>query len=296
MSQKKIAVIGIPGKWSTEVLADAIEEKTGFRLVLDMREVSADLAAKKLWAHDVDLCDMDGIIVKKISQQYSPHTLDRIELLRLAESQGVRIFTSPEKIVRMIDRLACTMTLSNAAIPMPETIITESIVDAFDAVTKFGAAVFKPLYSTKAQGMTLIEADWPDIQIRNQIEAFYKENPMMYIQKKMDISGKDYGMVFIGGKYYGTYARVSKSGVWNTTINSGGKYARHKPPQSTIDLAEKAQELFDMDFTTVDVADTPDGPIVFEVSAFGGFRGAKEGLGIDAADLYADYALAEVGA
>ena len=91
-------------------------------------------------------------------------------------------------------------------------------------------------------------------------------------------------MVFIGGKYHGTYARVSKSGVWNTTINSGGKYAKHKPPQSTIDLAEKAQELFGMDFTTVDVADTPDGPIVFEVSAFGGFRGAKEGLGIDAAD------------
>jgi ribosomal protein S6--L-glutamate ligase len=296
MSQKKIAVIGIPGKWSTEVLADAIEEKTGFRLVMDMREVSADLAAKKLWAHDVDLCEMDGIIVKKISQQYSPHTLDRIELLRLAESRGVRVFTSPEKIVRMIDRLACTMTLSNAGIPMPETIITESIVDAFDAVTKFGAAVFKPLYSTKAQGMTLIEADWPDIQIRNQIKAFNKENPMMYIQKKLDLSGKDYGMVFIGGKYYGTYARVSKSGVWNTTINSGGKYARHKPPQSTIDLAEQAQELFDMDFTTVDVADTPDGPIVFEVSAFGGFRGAKEGLGIDAADLYADYVLAEVGA
>jgi len=253
MSQKKIAVIGIPGKWSTEVLADAIEEKTGFRLVLDMQQVSADLAAKKLWAHDVDLCEMDGIIVKKISQQYSPHTLDRIELLRLAESQGVRVFTSPEKIVRMIDRLACTMTLSNAGIPMPPTIITESIADAFDAVTKFGAAVFKPLYSTKAQGMTLIEADWPDIQIRNQIEAFYKENPMMYIQKKLDISGKDYGMVFM-------------------------------------------QELFDMDFTTVDVADTPDGPIVFEVSAFGGFRGAKEGLGIDAADLYANYVLAELDA
>jgi tetrahydromethanopterin:alpha-L-glutamate ligase len=294
MSQKKIAVIGIPGKWSTEVLADAIEKKTGFRLVLDMEEVSADLGAKKLLAHGVDLCEMDGIIVKKISQQYSPHTLDRIELLRLAENQGVRIFTSPGKIVRMVDRLACTMTLSNAAIPMPDTIVTESIADAFDAVKKFGAAVFKPLYSTKAQGMTLIEAGWPDVQIRNQIESFNRDNPMMYIQKKLDLSGKDYGMLFIGGKYHGTYARVSKNGVWNTTINSGGKYAKHKPPQATIDLAERAQELFNMDFTTVDVADTPDGPIVFEVSAFGGFRGAKEGLGIDAADLYADYALAEL--
>ena len=50
-----------------------------------------------------------------------------------------------------------------------------------------------------------------------------------------------------------------------------------------------------MDFTTVDVAETADGPIVFEVSAFGGFRGALEGAGIDAAAAYADYAIARVG-
>ncbi|MCW9045345.1 MAG: ATP-grasp family protein, partial [Alphaproteobacteria bacterium] len=82
--------------------------------------------------------------------------------------------------------------------------------------------------------------------------------------------------------------------AWNTTINSGGKYALHEPPQSTIDLATKAQALFGMDFTTVDVADTPDGPIVFEVSAFGGFKGAKEGIGFDAATAYADYVLKEL--
>jgi tetrahydromethanopterin:alpha-L-glutamate ligase len=44
-----------------------------------------------------------------------------------------------------------------------------------------------------------------------------------------------------------------------------------------------------MDYTTVDMAETEDGPVVFEVSAFGGFRGAKEGLGINVAELYVDY-------
>jgi tetrahydromethanopterin:alpha-L-glutamate ligase len=36
--------------------------------------------------------------------------------------------------------------------------------------------------------------------------------------------------------------------------------------------------------------------VVFEVSAFGGFRGAKEGIGIDAAALYCDYVLEKLGA
>ena len=177
---------------------------------------------------------------------------------------------------------------------MPDTVVTEDVDAAQDAINKFGAAVFKPLYSTNARGMCVIEAGQDPSAMRAEIEAFRAENPMMYIQRKLDLPGRDYGMVFLGGAYLGTYARVAQSDTWNTTIHSGGKYALHEPPQSTIDLAAKAEALFGMDFTTVDVADTDDGPIVFEVSAFGGFKGAKEGIGIDAADLYADYMIEKV--
>ncbi|WP_417796323.1 GAK system ATP-grasp enzyme [Terasakiella pusilla] len=291
---KKIAVIGIPGKWSTEVLADALEERTGFRLVLDMAEVHADLETNSLWARGVNLCELDGLAVKKISQVYSPNTLDRIELLRLAENKGVQVFSKAETIIRMIDRLSCTVTLRNGGIPMPKTQVCESVDTAMEIVKTYGEAVFKPLFSTKARGMCVISADLDDATMRAEIEAFKQDNPVMYIQQKLDLPGRDYGMVFLGGRYLGTYARVSQNESWNTTINSGGKYALHEPPQSTIDLASKAERLFGMDFTTVDVADTPDGPIVFEVSAFGGFKGAKEGIGIDAAALYADYILEEL--
>ena len=43
MTELKIGVIGIPGKWSTEALADAIEARTGFRRVIDMGAVALDL-------------------------------------------------------------------------------------------------------------------------------------------------------------------------------------------------------------------------------------------------------------
>jgi tetrahydromethanopterin:alpha-L-glutamate ligase len=44
----RIGVIGIPGKWSTETLADAVEKQTGFRLVVDMADISLDLE-KTCW-------------------------------------------------------------------------------------------------------------------------------------------------------------------------------------------------------------------------------------------------------
>lgn len=291
-TDRKIGVVGIPGKWSTETLADAVEERTGHRLVIDMAEVELDLAGRRLLCHGRDLCALDALIVKKISSVYSPNTLDRLEMLRVAEAAGVRVFSRAETMLRMIDRLACTVTLRNGGIPMPETRVTEDVDAALAAVEEFRKAVFKPLYSTKARGMEVIEAGEG---ARSAIEAFKADNPVMYIQKKLALPGRDLGMVFLGGRYLGTYARVSGGDAWNTTIHSGGRYEAFEPPKETIELAARAEALFGMDFTTVDVADSEQGPIVFEVSAFGGFRGAKEGIGIDAAALYVEHVLKELG-
>ncbi|MCU7940077.1 MAG: GAK system ATP-grasp enzyme [gamma proteobacterium symbiont of Bathyaustriella thionipta] len=295
---KKIGVIGIPGKWSTETLADAIEKQTGFRLVIDMSKVSLDLSSNTLnyleAGRKINLCDLDGLIIKKISAEYNPNTLDRLELLLIAQSQGVKIFSSPEKIMRLIDRLSCTVILRKAGLPMPDTVVTEDINEAIATVKNFSSAVFKPLFSTKARGMIIIDADSPDTQIKKEIEQFQSEHQMMYIQKKINLPGQDLGLVFLGGQYLGTYARVNQSGTWNTTINSGGRYAQFSPSEEIISIAQQAQDLFSMDFTTVDIAETDEGPIVFEVSAFGGFQGALDGIGIKAAQLYAEYVLNKI--
>jgi tetrahydromethanopterin:alpha-L-glutamate ligase len=295
---KKIGVVGIPGKWSTETLADAVEQRTGFRLVIDMSKVSLDLSKNELNFLDADkkinLCDLDGLIIKKISAEYNPNTLDRLELLLIAQSQGVKIFSSPEKIMRLIDRLSCTVMLRKAGLPMPDTVVTEDINEAIETVNQFSSAVFKPLFSTKARGMVIIEASNSATQIKNEIEQFQSEHQMMYIQKKVNLPGQDLGLVFLAGEYLGTYARVNQSGTWNTTINSGGRYAPFSPSEKIISIAQQAQDLFSMDFTTVDIAETDDGPIVFEVSAFGGFQGALDGIGIKAAELYADYVISKV--
>ncbi|MBY6004951.1 GAK system ATP-grasp enzyme [Salipiger bermudensis] len=290
----KIGVIGTPGKWSTEALADALEARTGYRQVIDMARVTLDLEAGTLLCDGIDLCALDGLVVKKVAESYSPDALDRLEMLRVAEAKGVRVFSPATAILRLMDRLACTVTLSAAGAPMPPTTITEDEDTARAALERYGAAVFKPLFSTKARGMMLLEAGAPDAEA--QIAAFKAANPVMYIQKKADLSGHDLGMVFLGGEYVCTYARVSQTDSWNTTIHSGGKYAPYEPDADLIELGRRAQAPFGLTFTTVDIALTPEGPIVFEVSAFGGYRGALEGCGIDAAALVADHVLGELRA
>jgi len=294
LPELKIGVIGIPGKWSTETLADVVAEKTGFRLVIDMQKVFLELERGHLIYSGQNLCELDALIVKKISANYSPNTLDRLELLRIAEKAGVRVFSRPENILRLIDRLSCTVTLRNHDIPMPDTCITEDIETALKAVENFGSAVFKPLYSSKARGMCIIDSKRDRSLMEKQIRDFNCHHPMMYIQKKIEPLGRDLGLVFLGNDYQGAYARIPQAGSWNTTINSGGRYAGYSASDDIIDLAYQAQAPFGMDFTTVDIAETERGPIVFEVSAFGGFRGSLEGGGVHVADRYVDYVLKDL--
>jgi ribosomal protein S6--L-glutamate ligase len=290
----RIGVVGLPGKWSTEVLADAVEAATGYRLVIDMGGVSLDLEQRRLYYRGEDLCRLDALVVKKISARYSPNTLDRLELLRVAEQAGVRVFSPAVNMLRLVDRLSCTVTLRNAGIPMPATRITEDPAAAVDAVQAFGSAIFKPLYSTRARGMCMIHAGSDAKKIERAVSDFHADHPMMYIQQKTDLPGRDLGLVFLGGEYLGCYARVADKDAWNTTIRSGGRYTAHHPDDGIIELAHRAQALFGMDYTTVDVAESRAGPLVFEVSAFGGFRGASEGAGIDAAQLYTEYVLQQL--
>ncbi|MGE4299630.1 MAG: GAK system ATP-grasp enzyme [Desulfovibrionaceae bacterium] len=293
-----IAVIGVPGGWSTELLADTVAERTGKRHLVDPAHLVLDLDAGTVRDDHIDLAAMDAIIVKKVGPRYSPMLLDRLEMLRyVRQRHGVRIFSDPMRIMGMIDRMSCTVTLRAGNIPMPPTVLTERVDQAVRYVHAWGRAIFKPLYTSKARGMIVVDAAKDDVEAR--VRDFQDEgNDVIYLQRMISHKPgefKDLGVTFMGGAYVATYARLGNGDSWNTTTHSGGRYEAYEPSQEIIALAHRAQALFGLDFTCVDVVETPEGPQVFEVSAFGGFRGLLEANSLNAAELYADYVLRHIG-
>ncbi len=288
----RLGVVGVRGGWSSELLARRAAEACGEEpLLIELERVSLDLATGRAMYEGHDLSQCAGLLLKKLGPEYSPGLLDRLEMLRFLEGRGVRMFSRPGAVMGLLDRLSCTTTLALGGVPMPPTTVTEDIDGAQEAVERYGEAILKPLFSTKARGMRLLK---PGPELRRQLEEYRAAQGFFYIQKTIALGERDLGIVFLGGDYLTTYARCRKPGAWNTTTEAGGKYAPFDPPQEIINLAWRAQNLFRLDFTCVDVALTDDGPQVFEVSAFGGFRGIQEARGIDAAKLYADYAARRV--
>ncbi|MBU2646643.1 MAG: GAK system ATP-grasp enzyme [bacterium] len=289
---KRIGVIGIPGKWSSEVLADTLEKKTGFRLLISMDDVSVNLEKRQVWFRDHNLATLDAVLVKKLASDYEPEMMNRLEILRFLEAQGVAVFSRPASIAGLLNRLNCTTTLCLGDIPIPPTVVTENVSEAHRAMKIFGTAVFKPLFTSKARGMQVIADSRSAL---DEIRAYQNNgNRTMYIQKFFPLPGKDLGLVFLGGKYLATYARVRQNSSWNTTTLSGGKYEPFEPDEKLIELGRRSQALFNLDFTCVDLAETETGPVVFEVSAFGGFRGLEVAHHMNAADLLVDHILAKM--
>lgn len=288
----RIGVVGVPGGWSSERLADAVAERTGQRVLIDLARVTLDLNSGAVRYQDLDLATFDALLVKKLGPKYSPGLLDRLEILHFLNERGVPVFSSPTAIMRLLDRLAGTVSLRLAGIPMPDTIVTEDVNAAVAAVERFGRAVLKPLFTSKARGMILVEAD---SQVRDRVNAFRAAgNPILYIQHAVELPGHDLGLAFLGGRYLAAYARVADGNSWNTTTRTGGKYEACNPAPEIIELARRAQAVFGLDFTGVDIAETPEGPVVFEVSAFGGFRGLLEACDLDVAPRFVEHVIGKL--
>lgn len=302
-AQKRIGVVGIHGGWSSETLADAVARATGRRILVSLDRARLELSSGRLLCPDqdgkpVDLCALDALCVKKVAAAYAPQMIDRLEMLRVPAARGVRVFSEPERILRLVDRLACSVTLAAAGLPLPPTTVTEDPDEALDAVRGYGRAVLKPLFSSKARGMLLVDAAaLAPGALAETIAEFRAANPVMYIQQALDLRGQDLGVCFLGGEYLGTYARQknpAQGQAWSTSTASGGRYAAFDPPREIIELARRAQAPFGLAFTCVDVALTDAGAFVFEVSAFGGFRGLLKARGIDVAELFTRHVLAEL--
>ncbi len=289
---KRIGVVGIHENWSSEKLLDTVARKTGSKFFIDMEKVCFDMETGKISTSEIDLATLDAIIVKKLGKEYSPNFLNRLSILNCLSNRGMKIYSHPQKISQVLNRLNCTLTLSQGGIPIPPTFITENIDEGVNAIRKFKKVVLKPLFSTKARGMTVLNES---MDVKDElIEYQNRGNNLIYIQKFVEIPEKDLGIVFLGGKYLATYARVGSKKSWNTTVFDGGRYEAYEPSKEMIEIAHRAQSLFGLDFTCVDLVETSQGPMVFEVSAFGGFKGLLDGCGIDASELYTNYVLGKV--
>lgn len=278
----RVAVAGIPGAWSTELLADSLRNEGIEAFTLSLADVLHDLGeGRVLWQQD-DLRDLDGVVVKKLGDQAAAASRLRLHPLRALEAQGVRIFSRPDVIDLAMDRYRMTMRLAEAGIPIPPTFAAESEASLDAAIAAIGDGVVKPVYTSKGRGMMRVPAGDSPVATALAAERYL-------VQRFVDAPGRDIGATVIGGVFVGAFYRIASDGEWMTTTDRGGRYEPCKLSDAGAELAERAAAAFGLDYTVVDLVEQGHDFLCYEVSAFGGFRGLWEASRVGAAAAYARY-------
>jgi ribosomal protein S6--L-glutamate ligase len=289
----RIAVVGHPGAWSTERLAEALRRQGAAAVVVDLAACAVRLPGPGVHVDGRPLA-VEAAVVKKIGDTAGGGAVrERLQILRHLEAGGVPVWSAPAAIETAVDRARMTVELVRAGLPVPETVITEDVAEAAAAVERFGCAILKPLFTSKGRGMQRLDPslDLPKLLARHALQV---PGPF-YLQRFVPHPGRDLGVAVLDGEYLGAYWRVAGRNQWMTTILAGGRYERAEPPAEAVQLALRAAAHFGLLFTGVDLVESPEGYRVLEVSAFGGFRGLLDGCGIDAAPLVAGAVLRRAG-
>lgn len=283
----RVAVAGVPGAWSTERLRDALAACGADAITVDPSACAVDLGDGAVWCEGVDLGTLDGVVVKKLGATTDPLAPSRVQLLYQLEHRGVRVFSRARAIGEVNDRYRMTQRLGQNGLPIPRTVVTESVWAADQVIRDWGRVVVKPLFTSKGRGMLLLDREHPR---RLALRRWRRSWRMpYYLQEFVPGAGRDIGVVVLDGRVLGAYYRVAEGGKWLTTTAAGGRYAPCPVTPEMGQVAVRAAGVFGLEFTGVDLVEAPGGYLVYEVSAFGGFAGLWRSQGIDAAKAYAEY-------
>jgi ribosomal protein S6--L-glutamate ligase len=283
----RVAVAGVPGAWSSERMREALQERDIDSFVFSLGDCLHELSTGRVTLGEQDLGELDGIIIKKLAPQDSAVARLRLHMMRSLEAQDVRIFSPAAVIERAMDRYGMNRELTAAGLPLPETIAFESVEGLRVAIDKLGDAVVKPVYTSKGRGMFRARAG-------EELPEWDPENGRWLAQRFVNAPGRDIGACVLGGRYVGAFYRVASEGRWMTTTLSGGHYEPCELDEHGQKIAVQAANLFGLDYTVVDLVEDGEDYLLYEVSAFGGFRGLWTANQIDVAGLYAEYIGGEV--
>jgi ribosomal protein S6--L-glutamate ligase len=283
----KVGVAGIPNAWSSERMAHALREDGADAFVFSLGDCLHDLSAGRVTLQGFDLTTLDAIVVKKLASQSDPAARLRLHMLRELESRGVRVFSPPSVIELVMDRYWMTMTLAGAGLPIPNTSSFESERAMLEAVRETPSAVIKPVYTSKGRGMVRVGEDGD----RFLADAWQDSDGRVLLQEFVQSPGRDIGACVLGGRFVGAFYRVAEEGRWMTTTAAGGRYQPCDLSPEGITLAERVAGLFGLDYTIVDLVESKDGLLIYEASAFGGFRGLWDASRHDVARDYARHIL-----
>lgn len=236
------------------------------------------------------LAELSAIIVRPIGRGSLEEIIFRMDLLHRLQRLGMYILNHPSAIERAVDKYYALSLLEENELPVPRTVVAESVDAALSAFTDLGEdVVVKPIFGSRGIGSTRVS----DIDVAERIfRALDFNHQVLYIQEFIPHGDYDLRLLVLGRRVLASMKRVAAS--WKTNISLGAKPVSYNPPCEIKAIAVNAAEALGCELAGVDILQTKKGPLVIEVNSQPGWKGLQTVTEINIADEIAGYVLAKV--
>jgi RimK family alpha-L-glutamate ligase len=235
-----------------------------------------------------DLSLLDRLIVLDLGANDIGTFFNRVGLLSALTEMGVEVINSVSAILLMRNKAETMRRLVSAGLPVPKTLITESIDDAAKFVQTHFPCVLKPITGFGGLGVQLIERDF-DLE---NIYDYLKFHSQMFgkgaylLQEYIEGPGYDIRALVLDDEVIATMQRVGGEGI-TTNIHSGGV-----PRTNTIDVTDlsiRAARSVKGRLVGVDIIPNADGELwILETNATPGWTGLQQVTKFDISQRIAD--------
>lgn len=236
----------------------------------------------------VDLSLLDLLIVLDIGATDIGAFFNRVGLLSALAEMRVRVVNSVSSLLLMRNKAETMRRLVSAGLPVPKTLITESIDDAATFVKEHFPCVLKPITGFGGLGVQLIEREF-DL---DNIYDYLKFHSQMFgkgaylLQEYVKSPGYDIRALVLDGEVIATMQRVGGEGI-TTNIHTGGV-----PRENTLDVTDlsvKSAKSVKGRLVGVDIIPDVDGALwVLEANATPGWTGLQQVTDFDISERIAD--------
>ncbi len=252
---------------------------------VDFRSLRAAVAEPpSVLGGGVDLTRVDGVVVRTMPGGTLEQIVFRMDALDALVKRGVPVVNRPRALETAIDKYLSLCRLTDTGIPVPQTVVCESLEtlgDAFDDLDR--DVVVKPLFGSEVGGIVhCTERRKLDAELSAVVEA----GRAVCVQRYVESDGADFRLLVVGDSVVAAMRRTAPPGEWITNIARGGAATRHKPDIVQRELALRASRAVGAEIAGVDVIYDRDGrPFVLEVNAVPGWRSLSSVCDLDIATL-----------
>jgi RimK family alpha-L-glutamate ligase len=202
-----------------------------------------------------------------------------VDALHRLEDRGVRVMNSPRAIERTVDKFWTSTLLEQCGLPTPETVVCESVEEAFAALRALGDVIVKPLFGSMGLGMVRVSDEEMAYRVFRTIEQI---RGVFYLQRTIDHEGRDIRAFVLGGRVLGAIER--RSDGWRTNLARGATARAVELSREWSSLAVRAAAAVGAEYAGVDLLPARDGAVyVLEVNGIPGWQGLQEATGLDVA-------------